>query len=195
MPKKGGLPIIAYISIAILLLFVGFIIYVVIKSPKRVEMVNSQFVELNVEVPTLGTFMSKKIPKKKKKSTDSKSELRCKFILEKIFKKKFEKIRPDWLKNPSTGQNLEADMYNESIKTRLGKGLICEVDGAQHSHYIPYFHKTKKDFEYQVAKDKWKDAQCEKMGITMIRVPYYIPIHKLEDFLIEELNKKGVVIP
>jgi hypothetical protein len=42
---------------------------------------------------------------------DSKLELACKYHLENIFRKPFYKIRPDFLKNPETGRNLEIDLF------------------------------------------------------------------------------------
>ena len=46
----------------------------------------------------------------------SRGERKCKRIIQKIFRKPFTKIRPDFLKNPETNRNLELDLYNEELK-------------------------------------------------------------------------------
>ena len=87
-------------------------------------------------------------------------EEKCRKIFQDLFKKEFRSVRPDWLKNPWTYQNLELDGYNPDIVTTLGKGLAFEYDGVQHSRFTPLFHSCVGDFEYQVMKDSLKDEMC-----------------------------------
>ena len=57
--------------------------------------------------------------------------------------KVFSNCRPDWMKNPFTGKNLEIDIYLPELK------LAIEVDGPQHHEYNLHFHGSKKEFDEQ----------------------------------------------
>lgn len=129
-------------------------------------------------------------PKPKKKLF--KHEEECRRILEEIFGVPFDSVRPDFLKNKLTGRNLELDCFNPDIETPLGVSLACEFDGIGHAEYTPCFHKSEADFHYQVQKDRWKDIQCLKHGILLIRVPHTVPFIYLKPFILSELNKHGV---
>jgi len=87
---------------------------------------------------------------------DSKLELQCKFHLENIFKMKFHKIRPDFLRNDVTGYNLEIDLYNDELK------LAVEVQGDQHYKFTPFFHRNKETFMLQRYRDEMKKQKCKK---------------------------------
>lgn len=67
-----------------------------------------------------------------------------------------ENYRPDWLKNPNTGANLELDRYYPGLKIGI------EFNGQQH---------RKKNSEYQWQKDKIKRHLCGKHGV--IRLVFY----------------------
>ena len=94
-----------------------------------------------------------------------KNEKRCRTILEKIFKKDFPTVRPNWLKNPATKRNLEIDCYNHELKI----GLEYSPDSSHTT--IGSFHKTKESLIYQMRKDMWKAKRCKELGITLITVP------------------------
>lgn len=119
-------------------------------------------------------------------SSHSKKEEKCRNILERIYFKPFPSARPNFLKNPATGKNLEIDCYNKSLKIGL------EYDGKQHAEYNPFFHrKGPIEFTYQVKKDEWKNEKCKKEGICLIRVPHWIPDIDLENFIRNKLRKAG----
>jgi hypothetical protein len=120
-----------------------------------------------------------------KKSTESKGEVECRRVLEAIFRKPFNKCRPDMLRNPVTEgeNNLEIDCYNDEL--RLG----VEYNGAQHYKYIPYFHRTRDAFNNQKYRDHIKRELCQKNGIFLIEVPYTVKVDDIEGFLIEKLQK------
>ena len=122
---------------------------------------------------------------KKKIIKESKGEIECKRVLEKIFNKPFNKCRPSFLNNKITGgnYNLEIDCYNDELK------LGIEYDGAQHHKYIPYFHKNKEAFYNQKYRDTLKEYMCKENGIILIRVPYTVSIENIENYLRKELSK------
>src|SRR5690348_9463353 len=123
-------------------------------------------------------LVPKELIKKKtaKKKRVNQHEERCREIFEEIFDLPFKTIRPDWLKNPVPGgQNLELDGYNSTIMTPMGRGLAFEYDGAQHSRYIPHFHrKGPQEFVYQVKKDMLKDKICKERNVMLIRIPSFV---------------------
>lgn len=115
----------------------------------------------------------------------SKKETKCKIILENIFKRPFNKIRPAFLKNKITGKNLEIDCYCADL--RLG----LEFNGKQHYEFVPVMHKTKDAFRAQQYRDHMKKEMCEKQGIKLIEVPYWIPEDNLQAYIVQELRKFG----
>lgn len=128
-------------------------------------------------------FFSKKSPPPKKVKYESNGEKRCRAYLEKRFKCKFVSTRKiSWLKNPKTGRRLEIDCYN--ARKKLG----VEYNGIQHYEYPNTFHRTKKDFDNQLYRDRVKATLCEKHGVTLISVPYHVK--NIENFLDRELRKR-----
>lgn len=99
------------------------------------------------------------------------SEETCRFIIEYLFKEKFIKIRPEWLKNDK-GNILELDCYNEDLKIAL------EYNGSQHYNYDPYLHRDYRGkdgidiFSETLVNDKNKIKKCEDNGIKLIIVSY-----------------------
>lgn len=123
-------------------------------------------------------------PVKKKKTILKKNESRCRNILEQMFEAPFTSIRPDFLKYPKTGKNLELDGYNEEYK------LAFEYQGIQHRKYCPgLFHETYDDFVGQQNRDAFKKKRCIEEGIHVIYIPDTIPYDKLEDFLVKEVKE------
>lgn len=118
------------------------------------------------------------------KQKTSHGEQVCKDFLEKTFQTRFHKMRPAFLKNPITGQELELDCYNEKLK------LAVEYNGQQHYKYIPYFHKSRDSFYNQKYRDKIKRDICKDKGITLIEVPY-TETHNIEEYLSRKLKENG----
>lgn len=116
----------------------------------------------------------------------SKGEQMCKSFVEFYFQRPFSKARPDFLKNPVTGENLELDMYNPDLQ------LAIEYNGAQHYHFNSFMHKNSRDkFQNQQYRDILKKDMCDKAGITLVIVPYTIPHDQIGSFLYGELKKLG----
>ncbi len=76
-------------------------------------------------------------------------------------------IRPDWLKWPVTGNNLELDIYFPEIKVAI------EADGIQHGRPIIGMQKDFAAFERQQARDLWKLDRCRELGITLYKLTIF----------------------
>ena len=119
---------------------------------------------------------------------DSRLELQTKFHLENIFKMRFYKIRPDFLRNDVTGYNLEIDLYNDDLK------LGIEVQGDQHYKFTPFFHRNKETFMLQRYRDEMKKQKCQKEGITLIEIPYKVGEKGLKKYLVNQLRLSGYLV-
>jgi hypothetical protein len=89
--------------------------------------------------------------------------------LEKIYNKPFPTTRPSFLLNPETNERMEYDCYNEELK------ISAEHNGEQHYIYPNSFHKTDKEFQNQLRRDKYKYDLSIKHNIYQITVPYWVP--------------------
>ena len=98
----------------------------------------------------------------------------------------FTKVRPTWLRNPeSGGRCLELDLFSEELK------LGVECDGVQHYVWVNSFHKTRAQFDAQVRRDRLKDALCKVMGVTLVRIPFTVPLNQYETFIRQQLQESG----
>lgn len=145
----------------------------------------------------LSAFVKHKLPKNRRGSSGGgkkyKHEEKCREIFEGIYNQPFPKERPAWLKNPATKLNLELDGFCPYIKTPYGTGLAFEYDGEQHANPDHHFNKDNPyNFLYQKEKDFFKDRQCKKKGVTLIRIPHFIAYEDLERYIIMKLKEKGV---
>ena len=117
----------------------------------------------------------------------SKGETECRRVLETIFHRKFPNVRPDFMKNPLTGRNLELDCYNDELK------IACEYHGRQHYEYNRRFHTCIEDFEKQKRNDQKTRENCIKHGVFLIEVPYTVKLEDIEKFIYRKLKSSGVV--
>ena len=131
--------------------------------------------------------ISQTVKKGRQPIKESKGEQKCREVMERLFKKLFNKCRPDFLNNPVTGgsYNCEIDCYCDDLK------LGVEYSGKQHYEYIPYFHKNKEAFYNQKYRDFFKKKACKENGVTLIEVPYTVKIDDIESYLKTELQKNG----
>lgn len=121
---------------------------------------------------------------KPKPRGDSKGEVECRRVLEKLFGCKFPKCRPDFLRNEVTGHfNLELDCYSDKYK------IACEYNGQQHYKYTPFYHKNKEAFYNQKYRDYIKRDLCKKNGIMLIEVPYTVGVGEIESYIEKELER------
>lgn len=172
----------------IILIFVTLVfIYFLIKVKLNQKRKKLKFEGVNID--------NVSFKKRKIRSTESKGETRCRMVFQRIFNKPFLKDRPDFLKNPLTGKNLELDGVNYTIKHPRGVGIAFEHDGEGHFHYNKYFHTDKNDFIYQAKKDSYKDTVCKNKGILLIRIPYYVSqdYDTLFEYVIQRLKQEKIL--
>jgi|694.fasta_scaffold16319_6 hypothetical protein len=179
------------------LAFIFIILYSIYNwiKGKKGSWSNKQYFDYNIGTPkqknshfNLNSNSSPFIPNSNSNSFgDSKGEIECRRVLENIFKRSFNKARPDFLRNEVTGNNfnLELDCFNQELK------LAVEYNGIQHYKFTPYFHKSNEHFLNQKYRDYMKRNLCKDAGITLIEVPYTIRVHKIYDFIKLELLKNG----
>jgi hypothetical protein len=94
-----------------------------------------------------------------------KSEAETRRIFEELFKVKFPKSRPTWLKS-GKGTSLELDGYNPDLK------LAFEYQGEYHYMEVPVHHQERTLAQVQQT-DRLKEKLCQKHGVTLIQVPYW----------------------
>lgn len=153
-----------------------------------------KFKKLKIKFDVDSSYIQTKKKKRNGRETTSKTEIATQSILKRIFPHHcFDKIRPDWLKFPDTGKNLELDLYCPNLKSNLGTGVSFEINGIQHYRYSPHFHRSEEDFQKQLARDRYKTRICREKGIVLIEVPYTVTPGDLEDFIRNALSRHGVL--
>ena len=122
---------------------------------------------------------------------DSKFEIACRTALQRMFKRPFDKVRPDWLRNVVTGGkwNLEIDCYDDELK------IAVEAQGRQHYQFVPYFHRNYETFLNQKYRDEIKRMKCKEQGVTLIEVPYTVKEEDIENYLRTECKKMNISVP
>jgi hypothetical protein len=94
----------------------------------------------------------------------------------------FDTVRPDFLRNPETGRNLEIDCYNDQLK------IGVEYNGIQHYVYPNFTGQTYEQFIAQARRDQYKIRACDENGVYLIVVPYTVPNERIRDYIIEKLQ-------
>jgi hypothetical protein len=111
----------------------------------------------------------------------------CRAFFEQLFKRKFPRVRPPWLKNRE-GKKLELDGYCKSL------GLAFEHQGMHHYRHVEYF-QSKKRFLQRQRDDQQKEQLCRKHGVLLIKVPEVpsmLKITEVKDFIIEACRGAGL---
>lgn len=75
-----------------------------------------------------------------------------------------ENRRPSWLSVHTDGQKVELDFYIPEL------AIAIEVQGRQHSEYVPFFHGDEAGYQAQQQRDRVKAEACERLGITLYEV-------------------------
>lgn len=110
-------------------------------------------------------------------------------IVNKIFNNKFEKIRPDWLRNSITKSPMELDLYNDELK------IAFEYQGKQHYQFIKYFHREESKFIEQQKRDLEKKELCKKNNVLLIDIPYTLKFEDIQKYIIDECEKNSINVP
>lgn len=125
-----------------------------------------------------------KPPSKAKKSRASNSkEEKWRDVFEQITGHAYPTVRPFWLVNPETGRCLELDGYCAEL------GSAFEYNGRQHYEFPNSFHKTRDEFEQQVARDTHKMRICRDMGVDLVVIPYDLTIEEAYEDIRKHLQK------
>jgi len=125
-------------------------------------------------------------PKRKSKfPRQSRGEMQCRSVLQRLFNKPFPNVRPEFLMSGVTGKKLEIDCYNEDL--RLG----IEYSGIQHYKFVKGMHKNYQDFLNQKYRDEMKKQMCKDVGVTLIEVPYTVKLQDIEKYLRTKLRDRG----
>lgn len=111
----------------------------------------------------------------------SRGEIVCCEVMQRIFGKPFTAHRPDFLRNPETGQNLELDCFNPELK------IAVEYNGRQHYEFPHRFNPTQSHLIAQVRRDDFKRRACDANGVHLITVPYNVPAERIEEYIVQRL--------
>ena len=118
--------------------------------------------------PTKGRFISK-------------GERICCGAMQSIYGVPFDTIRPSWLRNPETGENLELDCYNDDLK------IAVEYNGIQHYKWPNFTNQTQDQFINQIRRDEAKVEMCKRNDVYLIVVPYTVPHEMISSFILSHL--------
>ncbi len=121
-------------------------------------------------------YLDKQTGLQRRAERGSQPEREARRLLEEMFQRPFPSRRPDFLKNPATGRNLECDMLNDELK------LCVEYQGRQHTVHTPHFH-TAGQFEDQQARDILKKRLLKENGYNLIEIPHTVKGKDLYPFL------------
>ena len=100
----------------------------------------------------------------------------------KKFLKKYWKNQVVFEELPVAGTKMTIDFYNAT------KRIAIEVQGAQHTRYVPHFHNNQKiNFLHQLRRDKQKRDFCKLNNIKLIEVH---DGDKLDNKLLKKFNIK-----
>ena len=111
-------------------------------------------------------------PKKYLISWDQESKSKIQFAAKQFLKEYWEN-HVVFEEFPIAGTRLSFDFYNANKK------IAVEVQGAQHTKYVPFFHGRKSQFVSQLRRDQQKIDFCALNDIKLVEI-----------FHDEKINKK-----
>lgn len=95
-------------------------------------------------------------------------ELCCKIFEEYLERQVLVNRRPNFMRNPETGRNLELDVYDPITKVAI------EYNGVQHYEPTAHFNMDRDSVNKQAERDVIKAKLCKDNGIKLIVVPYTV---------------------
>lgn len=101
-----------------------------------------------------------------KQCADEKKESKLALELKQWAKSNFKNVKIEYtvFRNPLTKHYLPYDIYIPLYDESDLQGLYIEIHGIQHYKFIPYWHKTEKEFEDSKYRDKLKKDFAKKYG-------------------------------
>lgn len=112
----------------------------------------------------------------------------CRLYFEGLFRSKFPRARPSWLRGPS-GKLLELDGYSKDLK------LAFEHQGPHHYRRVRFYGGKAASLSATQVRDRLKSRLCRQYGIRLIVVPELftrLPINELLQFLEKSCQRLGV---
>lgn len=87
-------------------------------------------------------------------------------------------LRPDWLRYPPIGRNLELDIFLP------GRIIAIEVQGVQHGRHIAGLQPTFTDFLVQQRRDAYKREAYQLQGVALYTLTsFHLLQRNLEPFI------------
>lgn len=112
----------------------------------------------------------------------------ARIAMEAIFKRRFPRSYPSWLKSKE-GYQLELDGYNEQI------GIAFEHQGEQHYTTKSIYIKNDQNLTKRIKVDKYKVKICKRNKVFLIQIPQVhdrIELANLADFIIDKCKEEGI---
>ena len=114
------------------------------------------------------------VPRLKNYLIDWESKSRSKYQRSvKIFLKEFWLNHVVFEEFPLAGSKMTFDFYNANKKVAI------EVQGAQHTKFVPFFHRTRSDFASQIKRDEKKLEFCDLNNIKLVEIYPEDKVNKL----------------
>jgi len=130
----------------------------------------------------IGSLKNVRKPKNYLINWDSASKSKIQFNT-KQFLKQYWKNHIVFEEFPLVGTKLSFDFYNANKK------IMIEVQGQQHTKYVPYFHgKSKSGYLDQLRRDNDKIKFCEINNLKLVE------IFSEEEICVETFKKYGILL-
>lgn len=112
---------------------------------------------------------------------------RTRLIFEANFRTAFPTVRPDWLKNPETGKNLEIDGYSEELK------IGFEYQGNQHYDNNTQFAG---ELDKQLKRDELKAQLAKENGVHLIFIKQSrsYDTNRFFNYVVSQIKAEGLPI-
>lgn len=106
-----------------------------------------------------------------------------------IFGQSFERSRNlPWLINEA-GNAMELDGYNAEL------GLAFEHNGQQHYELDGFYSRQQHQLNRRINDDSKKAQLCKENKVTLIIIPFTVPIVEIQNFVLDELRSGGITPP
>jgi len=122
---------------------------------------------------------------------DGSHEECVRICFQRLFRRKFPKAWPDWLKTGNK-RPLELDGYNKRL------GIAFEHQGRHHYQYVRHFHRNSQRLNALASRDRKKARLCRKVGVSLIRIPevgWRFSLNDLLQEVIKRCRRAGIRIP